>query len=201
MLQGAYEAATHCTLLCVSRQAKYHSRLDPRRVEGGDDKPIEDWKLHVRRHIVMTSAAQLQSAAADAPITSITDPRVVDFLRNQCRRMCVQYFTVRSLRSRPADSLAARLLRERQSEAPLVYRQVLHLLRQADRSGLWPASSVARQKVIEAESLVENDGAGGSFSIGVYPKPLLEPKGNTLFPGNTRMNFDYLSCTASLRFY
>ena len=34
------------------------------------------------------------------------------------------------------------------SNAPAAYRKVLRLLREADRSGLWPLSSVARQKVM-----------------------------------------------------
>lgn len=67
---------------------------------------------------------------------------------------------------------------------PDVYARVLQLLREADASGLWPMSSMARQKVIEGATLMEKEGQGGTFSIGAYPPPLVEPKCNTLFPGN-----------------
>jgi hypothetical protein len=100
------------------------------------------------------------------------------------------------------------------ARAPEVYRRVLRLLQEADYSGLWPASSVARQRVMNetgtgtgaataagaaaadggvaasAEKAATFDmssgyadgGAGGTFSVGAFPKGLMEPKGNGLFP-------------------
>ncbi|RYY87516.1 hypothetical protein EON63_03880, partial [archaeon] len=67
-------------------------------------------------------------------------------------------------------------------DCPAVYREVLRLLRQADRSGLWPSSSTGRQQVIMPQTLLEQGGRGGSFSVGALPAHLPQPKGNTLFP-------------------
>jgi hypothetical protein len=80
--------------------------------------------------------------------------------------------------------------------APEVYVRVLHLLREADASGQWPMSSMARQKVIEGATLMEREGQGGTFSIGAYPPPLVEPKCNSLFPGTKSKRRDFcLECS------
>jgi tRNA pseudouridine(38-40) synthase len=73
-------------------------------------------------------------------------------------------------------------------DVPDIYREVLTLLRQADRSKLWPASSTGRQTVIEENTLLENGGRGGSFSVGAFPAPLPAPKGNIYFPGNLKFS-------------
>jgi hypothetical protein len=72
-------------------------------------------------------------------------------------------------------------------DVPAVYREVLMLLRQADRSKAWPASSSGRQMVIERNTLLESGGRGGSFSVGAFPPPLPQPKGNTVFAGETSL--------------
>lgn len=61
---------------------------------------------------------------------------------------------------------------------------MLELLVAADRSGEWPSTSIGRQKVMTDGTLIEKGlgGAGGSFSVGVYPKGCVEPRGNSLFP-------------------
>lgn len=66
----------------------------------------------------------------------------------------------------------------------MVYHRVLSLLLEADVSGKWPATSLGRQKVIEGSSMTHSPvgSIGGSFSVGIYPKPLVAPKGNALFP-------------------
>jgi hypothetical protein len=68
-------------------------------------------------------------------------------------------------------------------DVPAIYREVLRLLREADRSNQWPSSSTGRQMVIETETLVENGGRGGSFSVGALPRHMPQPRGNELFPG------------------
>lgn len=68
-------------------------------------------------------------------------------------------------------------------DTPEVYREVLQLLRLADGSKFWPASSTGRQQVILTGSLLENGGRGGSFSVGALPRHLAQPRGNDLFPG------------------
>jgi hypothetical protein len=65
---------------------------------------------------------------------------------------------------------------------PASYKKVLELLRAADSSGLWPSTTVARQKVIDSTTLVENEGKGGSFALGCLPKHLLQPRCNSIFP-------------------
>lgn len=69
-------------------------------------------------------------------------------------------------------------------DVPAVFAEVLHLLRLADKSQAWPASSTGRQQVITGMSLLEQGGRGGSFSVGALPKHLVQPKGNLIFPGN-----------------
>lgn len=64
------------------------------------------------------------------------------------------------------------------------FNKVLELLRAADSSGAWPLSSLARQKVMDNDSLVEKGGNGGTFSVGCLPKSCAQPKGNVIFPGN-----------------
>ena len=87
----------------------------------------------------------------------------------------------RSLPSFLHDSLTT-LQQQQSSTPPTPYEAVLRLLREADASGLWPPTSIGRQSVVADESLVENGGMGGSFSVGQLPKHLLQPKGNELFP-------------------
>jgi tRNA pseudouridine(38-40) synthase len=75
-------------------------------------------------------------------------------------------------------------------DVPSVYLEVLTLLRQADRSMAWPASSSGRQSVIEDETLLEFGGRGGSFSVGAFPGNLIQPKGNLYFPGELYFPFN-----------
>eukprot|EP01035_Chromulina_nebulosa_P017159 gene17159-22674_t len=70
------------------------------------------------------------------------------------------------------------------SALDLVYQKVLTLLREADRSGHWPHSSTARQKVLD------NWTNGGSFSVGSLPKHLVQPKGNAIFPDLMKACFE-----------
>jgi len=71
---------------------------------------------------------------------------------------------------------------------PLPFRNVLRLLIQADRSGLWPSTSPARQRVINldtststASNTTDESLAGGSFSVGRPVQSLNTPRGNALF--------------------
>lgn len=59
------------------------------------------------------------------------------------------------------------------SACPLIFTRALRLLREADRGGLWPASSVRRSALLEQ---------GGSFTLGWMPPPLSAPSANALFP-------------------
>lgn len=57
------------------------------------------------------------------------------------------------------------------------------LFQDAEASGNWPGSSLARQKVVTDDTLAEQGGAGGTFTVGVLPGGQKQPKANTLFPG------------------
>lgn len=72
---------------------------------------------------------------------------------------------------------------ERDNKVPEVFRRVLGLLRNAEKSGHWPSTSIGRKRVIEEASLMEKGGLGGTFSVGCLPKHMKQPKGNYLFPG------------------
>jgi len=76
------------------------------------------------------------------------------------------------------------------SPAPALYERVLRLLRAADASGQWPASSTTRARIIEAADAAPGAGAGGgegaaaavgSFALGSMPPPLEPPKANEVF--------------------
>jgi hypothetical protein len=84
-------------------------------------------------------------------------------------------------------------------DVPHIYARVLHLLREADRSQLWPSSSTGRQQVISNTTLLEVGGRGGSFSVGALPKHLVQPKGNIIFPG--KWAWYLLSCPLNNFFF
>lgn len=206
-------------------EAKYYMRLDPRRIDGADTTRIDSWK-----QIVRSSIARNYISAAGGNSNALSNIFLQN-LQNKCRKLCLSYFSMRTLKNRV--NLEQRLLELKKSKCagvPAAYVEVLRLLRAADQSGLWPTSSIARSKYIANipstvdksgkkierkaklpmrerlidESLPAGTGAeaslsvseeksdieeviGGSFSIGCYPKPLLEPKGNSLFPGYCRL--------------
>ena len=61
--------------------------------------------------------------------------------------------------------------------APQMYRHVLRLLRDAETSCLWPASSISRRNVIDGRSK-----RGESFAMGRMPQNLPQPRANAVFP-------------------
>lgn len=103
---------------------------------------------------------------------------------------------------------------------PSVYQKVLHYLRLADSSGMWPSTTAKRQLVMlstskdqsritplsvahaattsnrnsssSAYSFQEGEGgASGSFSVGIMPDGgCSQPKGNLLFPELVRAAFE-----------
>ena len=91
------------------------------------------------------------------------------------------------LKTRPSSSLERMCRRQvlGSVDVPQLYKEVLRLLREADESGKWPSTSIGRKKIVSEKTLLEADigGLGGSFSIGILPPPLAEPRGNAIFPG------------------
>ena len=63
------------------------------------------------------------------------------------------------------------------TDVPPVFRHMLCLLREAEQSGRWPASSVSRRNVID-----KNSRRGESFALGRMPAHLKQPTANELFP-------------------
>lgn len=158
-------------------EAKFGMRIDPRRVEGADMCRMDHWLgvVQARSRLMWTHSAH--------------DTFMEEF-KKQCE-MCLQRREIEKTLSnrilnisdiKPMENIHQGSESESIGKA---YEKVLCLLRAACASGLWPLSSQGRQKVIEASSLVENGGEGGSFSIGVLPAHLAQPRGNELFPGKT----------------
>lgn len=184
-------------------EAKYYMRLDPRRVDGADCGRINSWKQVVRSHI----AGHYNTATGrnERSLSAL----VLQNMQNDCKNMCLKYYSILALRNRVDLNQRLDTLKNAKGGAavPAAYARVLRLLREADASGMWPASSMARSKYIAnapEDKKVDKSGKkikkekvlepvvvaeepegviGGSFSIGCYPKPLMEPKGNSLFPG------------------
>lgn len=113
-------------------------------------------------------------------------------MESRCRLLREKYSNLKVHYSRSKEELSQMML----TISPLIpkslpslgavtlhdaYANVLRLLQEADRSGNWPLTSVARQKIL-FESAPTEETLGGSFSVGVYPAPLAKPKGNELFP-------------------
>ena len=70
------------------------------------------------------------------------------------------------------------------TDAPAVYADVLRLLRHADRSGLWPSTSLARARILS----VEDPNTGGSFSLLAPQKAREGKEGTTTWHATTRGN-------------
>jgi tRNA U38,U39,U40 pseudouridine synthase TruA len=178
-------------------EAKYEKQgfvLDPRRVrdihrteaDTVSEKRINDWEQTVQQHIMSSPAmyavckdwsartkAQCEIIWARAQHLMALTLRTDAELLSSCTRLYPDLGPLGSI-----------------SRAPPAYRHVLQLLRDADRSGAWPASSLARQRVMQEEKLVEQGGQGGTFSVGAFPEGLLQPKGNALFPELMRAAFE-----------
>jgi tRNA U38,U39,U40 pseudouridine synthase TruA len=144
---------------------------------------VENWETEIHGHI-----AKLVSATAN--MTWLKDFEIT------CRTMVSSYYIHNALLRRELE-LASSTQIQTEIEAktqfhslpqvPSEYERVLQLLRDADNSGLWPASTEARKKVIfdaDNESFT-----GGTFSVGVMPEMYNDPRGNTLFPELLRAAF------------
>jgi len=65
----------------------------------------------------------------------------------------------------------------RSGETPAEFVTVLKLLRDADKSGDWPETSVARSRVIAGSQAANGTAASGSFSVGKTVQGSI-PRGN-----------------------
>ena len=161
-------------------EAKHGIRLAPRRRRTGEGcngesgKAVKDarelaalarveaWRNSLLSHVIDCSADMWTLWQVEA--------------EHKCLTIWQRWTALQALRQR---SLAC----PEPKRQPAEYTDVLRLLRELDASGSWPASSQARQRVIEGATLVEGGGRGGSFSVGCLPPPLTQPKANEMFPG------------------
>jgi len=169
-------------------EAKYEKQgfvLDPRRTredfrsesDALCEKRFEDWERDVQQHIMLSPA--MRDACLDW--ARRTKEHCTAIWARAQRLMALTRRTDAELllacsRLYPASPEGSL------SQAPAAYRNVLRLLQEADVSGAWPASSLARQRVMQEQNLVEQGGNGGTFSVGAFPEGLQQPKGNALFP-------------------
>jgi tRNA pseudouridine(38-40) synthase len=171
-------------------EAKYEKHgafvLDPRRTR--DDPPsatdqacidsMNEWENILQNHI-MSYPGMKQACHNWAKNT-----------KEQCHRIWtrVQYDMSRISRSElELKQNALKLYPSNMTSndrAPEVYRKVLYLLQEADRSGAWPRSSFARQALLEdsSQSTDISPSVGGTFTLGAFPDGQQQPKGNPIFP-------------------
>jgi len=154
-------------------EAKFEDfRLDPRRIPGADHSAVDSWKTAIHTHIAAISnqvgdawLAEFESNCrtmrqhVEAMQVLMTRPRSLleEMYTNQFHRpapVLVAPAPVAEGESAPVPVVSAP---QATSEAvslhpdPVVsaaYACVLRLLQEADLSGLWPANSTGRQKVI-----------------------------------------------------
>jgi tRNA pseudouridine(38-40) synthase len=159
----------------ITTETKYPDCFfDPRRSQSADTSRIESWLTLIQQKIAAYGFDKSQSW--------------LTALKSRCDQLMPKLSMILAIRDRSAATLQQQLdelyLKQNSSfpDVPEPYREVLDLLRQADRSGLWPVTSHARQNVINARQDADPRDYG-SFSVGCLLKSLAQPKGNALFPG------------------
>lgn len=173
-------AAAAAAVATVETAAEVPSKMD----EADDSPAIEDSPIEIEDNGTTSTATKRK------PMKKKREPRKKSKTENSdavptcavAGRIDAEVFRQKTLQLSYVQITA-------QDDCPLVYRRVLQLLREADRSGQWPSSSTGRQQVIDADTLVENGGRGGSFSVGALPKRMPQPRGNELFPELLRACF------------
>jgi hypothetical protein len=135
---------------------------------------INQWRRNIKTHI----AKQMTLIGNDW----------VQELRNNSLLCASRMSRIKSLRNRDLTSADSASAIQSLSPCPTAYERVLCLLRQADKSGNWPDTSLNRKRVINDESTKDN--MGGSFTVGALPTHMAQPKGNQLFPDLMRACFD-----------
>lgn len=146
--------------------------LDARRMETPEklaraDQAILTWESQVLTHVS-------ELLAEDSSWLKTFD--------EECCSVVSKYSTLHQLATREFHGDT------KYSETPDAYLEVLRLLREADRSGLWPESTEARKRVID-EAVTGGNKNGGTFSVGAMPAGMEAPRGNSLFPELLRAAF------------
>lgn len=167
--------------------------LDPRRASSASEETDQEslnlllgFEKKIQNHITMLPEMR----------RLMTSEWITD-LRQACDAMVANADLANNLRQRKIQSLedtqknCVGFPRNMPASAFEMYSRVLDLLRQADKSGKWPPSSVGRRQVMLDYSTAAGEGSnGGTFSVGAFPSSQSQPKGNELFPELVRACFD-----------
>lgn len=113
---------------------------------------VQQWKKRVQEHVIgMIQAANARGAGG---MQDWMDKlRVVG--QETARQLEVQIILLQNKANLEADCglLYGPSGEDQDADVPAVYRNVLRLLRQADASGQWPNSSLARERVLLSDAL------------------------------------------------
>jgi tRNA pseudouridine(38-40) synthase len=149
-------------------EAKFEDfRLDPRRIPGADRSRIDAWKTAVHTHISHMAAQvsddwlqEFERSCQGMLQRQQQMQALMDRPRSVLEGLYAEQFgrSVPVLTATPdvnatvppvhSDGSDQNPLAAGSSDVPAVYAKVLRLLQEADASGLWPANSTGRQKVI-----------------------------------------------------
>jgi tRNA U38,U39,U40 pseudouridine synthase TruA len=144
------------------------------------------WRARLHAHMADLER-DLPAAALTGEADSITgsgggrwDRWVQDMLYDESSATCVTRMTreLTFYSSRHHGNKGANIIRAPIPTAvPGMFRHMLCLLREAEQSGRWPASSISRRNVID-----KNSKRGESFALGRMPAHLKQPAANDRFP-------------------
>jgi hypothetical protein len=146
------------------------------------------WRAHLHAHMAKLErsnnlpAADLakgtSGGAGDAAVGGRWDQWVQSVLYDESSATCVTRMTRELTFYQSKQRGASQGVRPPISTVvPPAFRYMLCLLREAEQSGRWPASSVSRRNVID-----KNSRRGESFALGRMPAHLKQPTANELFP-------------------
>lgn len=181
--------------------------------------PLEGWSDEAQRSTAASFRQQmLESAARWWETKNLGRDWLCDVLEPGAMKVEAELMAANERAARATDHGGKELsLQEKASlpPAPSSYAKVLRLLREADTSGLWPATNPARDSIIsgrkethpdsdtgevgeaseeaqraDGEAHKEQQQRGGTFTVGAFPPPYPPPRGNLLFPELTRAAFE-----------
>ncbi len=132
----------------------------------------------LERSIDLSEAETAASAAGAAMGVGRWDQWVQNILYDESSVTCVTRMTreLRFYQSKQHGALEG-VLPPISIAVPPAFRHILCLLREAEQSGRWPASSASRRNVID-----KNSRLGESFALGRMPGHLKQPTANEVFP-------------------
>jgi hypothetical protein len=158
--EGKYSCVLDPRTTDGKKEKKWHGSkgIEPRKVEA---QAVRAWRESVQRHV----AGLLLQDARSNPSSRYDYDKLgwdwIDALKVQSARVWDRFETLEQLHARSLHTLEARDVVQ-EHPAKVEFAEVLRLLRLADESGKWPASSVGRQKVIHGGGGGQNKNQEGS---------------------------------------